>query len=177
MRSIPEFEFKGEPLSSENSEMFLNLILSKEKEVPLHASTIAEDQISKIFLLRIKTYDLKFMVTDFFFSFCVWLFIDRPGRLMILLRLCYQYWRDTEKELIGIEDFAQMFPFGTPTEVELKEMWYSQKFPDRPSLESDNLLDYPELWHPDAKEKVIDLKIDHERKKKRKNRKINYKGD
>jgi len=149
-KPIPEFIFTGQSLSKENSELYIKLLLyGREKEAPLGESSIATDSISQIFLKRIKGYKLKFTVTDLFFGFCVELFVDSPGILMILLRLCYQYWRNTGQELIGVEDFAYIFPCGTPNKDELKEMWESQKYRDHPALSSDNLLDYPELWPSD----------------------------
>lgn len=39
-----------------------------------------------------------------------------------------------------------MFPFGTPSEEELEEMWDSQKCEKANALDSDNLLDYYEVW-------------------------------
>lgn len=172
MKPVPEFRFKGEPFSVENSKQFIRLLLAKNNEIPMAESEVAEDPIGQMFLKRIDHYKLKFTVTDFFFAFSAISFIDRPGKIMIFLRLCFQYWRDTGKKLIGIEDFAMIFPNGTPTDDELRTMWKSQKYFDRPSNSfSDNILDYPESWSSDAEEKSESHSL---RKKKRK---VNWEED
>ena len=163
MKQVPEFKFKGEPLSEEYSKNFLKLLMAKKNERPLAESKLAKDFLAQIFLKRIEGYELKFTVTDFFFAFSATIAFNNPGKVMILLRLCYQYWRDESETLIGIEYFAQIFPWGAPTDGELKEMWYSQKYNDRPSDSlNDNLLDYPELWIP----AVEDVKRLKEKKRK-----------
>lgn len=143
---IPIFGFKGEPLSKENSEYLISLFLNQKNEKSLDQITLKDEFLSQIFLKRIKVYNLKFVISDFFFVICLLTFVRDPGKVMILLRLCYQYWKMTGKNFIGINDFAEMFPFGTPSNQELKKIWESQKRKNYKSGESDNLLDYPELW-------------------------------
>lgn len=145
MKTIPEFTFKGELLKKENMELMASLFLNKSKERHLDKSEISDEFLAQIILKRIEVYSLKFTITDFFFIMCLSTFAVNPGKIMILLRLCYQYWLQTKKELLGIEDFGNMFPWGTPSEEELKEMWDSQKYYER-KTGSDNLLDYVENW-------------------------------
>jgi len=70
-------------------------------------------------------------------------FLDSPGKVMLLLRLCYQYHKKSGKTYLNIDDWAMIFPFGTPTEDEFNQMWESQKlYGERP----DNMVDYVEYW-------------------------------
>lgn len=170
-KNIPEFKFKGEPLSNENTQRYMSVYMVKEKQKLLNESNFRDEFIAKIFLKRIEVYELKFMVTDFFFAMCIATFVNTPGRVMILLRLCYQYWKNTGKEIIDIDDFAYIFPWGTPTESELEQMWNSQKYFDRPENCSDNLLDYPELWSSEGREL---LKKSEKSMNSLKKRKINW---
>jgi len=165
MKQVPEFKFKGEPLSEEYSKNFLKLLMAKKNERPLAESEVTKDFLAQIFLKRIEGYELKFTVTDFFFAFSTMIAFNNPGKVMILLRLCYQYWRDENEALIGIENFAQIFPWGAPTDEELKKMWDSQKYFDRPSDHlNDNLLDYYDSW----------ISATEEVKSRKKKRKINW---
>ncbi len=164
MKSVPEFKFKGVPLCDENVKLLRDLIMNKSKEKPLNESELSKDGASQIFLKRIKVYDLKFMVTDFFFAICMEIFINNPAKIIMLLKLCYQYWRDHGTTILNIETFCKMFPFGTPSDDELKVMWVYQKWPDHPDdCFSDNLLDYPESWLPDT---VEESKLEKSKKKK-----------
>ena len=150
MKTIPEFTFKGEQFSEENSKNFLQLLLNAKKEISLKESEIKSERSAQIFLERIEVYRLKFVVSDFFFIMCMMTFVKSPGHIMILLRLCYQYWEKTDKDFIGINEFAEIFSYGTPTDKELETMWDSQKYFEREPGGSDNLLDYYISWGGDT---------------------------
>jgi len=141
---FPKFVFKGEPLSKENLLLVINLLMLKDKEVPLDQTEkeMLDSFPVQIFLKRIKAYKLPFTITDFFFSISIMTMCDTPGVLMILLRLCYQYYLKTGKTLLGIEDWAFMFSESIPTASELDIMWESQK---RDSL-IDNMVDDVQYW-------------------------------
>ena len=150
--------------------------MGKNRETSLNESEYSKDGASQMFLKRIKLYDLKFMVTDLFFAICIKIFIDRPAKIMMLLRLCYQYWRDYGGTLLNIETFCLMFPNGTPSDDELRVMWKSQKYLDRPAdCFSDNLLDYAESWLPDTVEENKSKKSKKKESKKKVKRKVDWK--
>ena len=143
--SIPQFEFRGQPLSDQNSKFFLNCIINKIHEISLiEDKELGEQFLVKVFLKRIKAYDLKFNISNFFFVMSLVTFVDTPANAMILLRLCWQYWKRTRKEFLNIEDWAFIFPMGTPTQLELKKMWESQKRKDEPIGE--NMIDNIKYW-------------------------------
>lgn len=143
--NIPTFEFKGQKLTNENI-MTLMGLLNNSGEVPLEKDIqLASIFLPKIFLVRIKGYGLKFNVSNYFMAMSILTFVDNPGKTMLLLRLAYQYWKKTNKEYLSIKEWCEIFPWGTPTEEELKQMWDSQKC-SREGFGSDNLLDKAELW-------------------------------
>ena len=144
---IPEFSFKGKQLTEEQCQIFLGLVMAKEKEIPLGESEIASDFGAKILLKRLECYNLPFVITDFFYGMSTITFVDRPGVVMILLRLCWQEWKKNGTDYFGIEIWAnKMFPWGVPENKELETMWDSQKGFACGLEKMDNLLDSPEAW-------------------------------
>lgn len=141
--NFPTFTFIGQPLTKEQSHYFISLVLNKSKELPLKHSQpdLKNIPLSQILLKRIEHYPLPFEITDFFMLISILTFVNSPGNIMILLRLCYQYFKKTNKSLLNIEDWSNIFPFGYPTTQELNQMWLSQKLPN-----NNNMVDYPELW-------------------------------
>jgi hypothetical protein len=71
-------------------------------------------------------------------------FASNPGRIMILLRLCWQQYMKNGTKLFDFNTWAtDMFPWGVPTEQELEVMWDSQKAAEQPL---GNLLDNEDVW-------------------------------
>ena len=145
MNQIPEFSFEGRPLTQEESAFFIKLSLNADKEKNLKESSINKEFLAQVLLKRIQGYNLKFEISDFFFIISVLCFANNPGKIMILLRLCFQYWLKTERSFLGISEWVDIFPSGVPTEKELEQMWDSQKFSEA-GVMTDNLVDCPSLW-------------------------------
>jgi hypothetical protein len=142
---IPEFEFKGQPLTEEQSKGFIGMFLNRNKEKPLKEDDRIRDEFpTQIFLKRISAYELGFEVSNFFFAMSMMTFATNPGKIMLLLRLCYQYHKKTRKTMLGINEWGEMFPWGTPTEEEMESMWDSQKKMGEPV--GGNMLDNPKYW-------------------------------
>lgn len=140
MPTMPKFTFRGRPLTKEESKLYIGLIFSKSSkgEESIDKSSIKDEFAAKILIKRIQVYKLPFNISDMFFVMSVETFAKNPGKLMILLRLCYQYHQKTQQTFLGIDEWTQLF---VPTDQELKQMWGSQKHPDY-----DNLLDNPFYW-------------------------------
>ena len=89
---------------------------------------------------RIQHYPLPFDMSVFFVALSIICGIDRPGKAMGLLWLAFCYHKKTGKKWLGIEDWAEIFPFGMPTDEEWETWWDSQK-------ESQvNKVDHPKYW-------------------------------
>lgn len=138
---IPKFEFKGKPLTQKQAKLFVTLLFKKDTEEPINISSLKNEFSAKILIKRIEVYKLKFNISDMFLIMSIETFIDNPAKLIILLRLCYQHWQKTNQTFLNINEWANIFPWGIPTEQELHNMWKSQKHP-----EYNNLLDYPFSW-------------------------------
>lgn len=143
---LPDFLFKGQPLTREQSGHFMSLYMNKESEEALQDSKLANEFLSQVLLKRVRALELPFTFTDFFLIMSIDCFVDRPGMIIILLRLCYQLWKDKGVTHFGIDQWAIMFPFGCPSAQDLDKYWDSQKFVERKSPASDNLLDYSCFW-------------------------------
>lgn len=142
--NVPRFEFKGTPLSKETYE-FMGIITCTTSEIPLEYSNLADEFLAQILIKRIRAFDLPLKVTALFFVYATSLWVDRPGNVIILLRLMYQWatekgWRD-----FGSKEFLEMFPT-IPTKEELQEFWLSQKIKGERKGFTDNMLDYAENW-------------------------------
>jgi len=143
-RTFPEFKFNGRQLKEKESKMLLSLMLSTDNEKSLKDDEeLANEFASKIILKRINAYDLKFEISNFFLIMSIVTFATSPGNLMILLRLCYQYWKKTNKSLLNVADWANIFPMGVPTNEELIQMWDSQKHQNEPLS---NMVDNVVYW-------------------------------
>jgi len=146
IKQIPEFHFQGHRLTKENSERLIQFILAANKDVLLsETEEIAKTFLAQIFLKRIAGYKLPYTVTTAFFMMSMLTFVDRPGNVMILLWLCHQYFKKTGKVKLGIAEWVDIFPWGTPTKEEREKWWDSQKIKpeERVGL---NLVDLPEMW-------------------------------
>lgn len=147
---IPEFEFQGQPLDKENTGRLLSLVMlgMQGVDVPMEEDgNIADLFLTKVASKRIKAYGLPFNLSNLFFVASVMTFVTTPGMVMGLLWLAKRYADRTQKTLLKIEDWCEIFPFGTPREEDQETWWDAQKVTwDRKSLESDNMVDYPSLW-------------------------------
>jgi hypothetical protein len=140
---IPEFKFKGEPLSRKESEQLLVMIMNKNKEKDISENKdLSEVFTVKIFLKRKDAFNLPFSITDFFVGMSS-KFLGKPGTAITLLWLCFCYYKKTGKRLLDINDWCLMFPWGLPTDKELEAFWDSQKGPEEPL---GNMIDNPEYW-------------------------------
>lgn len=142
--SVPEFKFKGQPLSQESMALIGKLIISAEQEVELEKDeTLKNEFLRNLIVKRFEVYDLKFKITNFFFIASLITFVANPGKAMIMLWLAFNYWKKTNKEVLGIKEWCEVFAWGTPSEEELLIMWDSQKAPKEPS---GNMLDNKNYW-------------------------------
>ena len=140
--SIPEFEFKGAPLTEETTGTITSFILNPESEKELSEDELLKDSFyMQMILKRFEAYNLKYKITNFFFVSSLSTFVDSPAKVMLLLWLTHQYWKKAGKELMGIGEWCGMFPMGAPTDDELHVMWDSQK-----DSEHNNMLDDPQYW-------------------------------
>jgi len=145
MDKIPEFQFKGQPLTDQNMQRMLSLYMSRDKEVPIEQDKeLAELFPVKVLIKRIAGYGLPFNVTNFFFLMSMVTFTEgNPGKIMMLLWLSNRHYQKTGVKLLGIHEWADIFPMGTPTGEECRKFWDSQKKVDEPL---GNMLDNPNYW-------------------------------
>mgnify|MGYP001021929473 CR=1 FL=1 len=138
---IPKFEFVGQPLSEEQSRQLMALLLNKDKDVPLAQEPIlANEKSSQMILKRIEAFKLPFTITAQFMIASIMTWVSSPGKLVALLWLCHNYHKQTGKTLLNIEDWTNMFPWGTPTDKEFGLWWDKQK------CKYDNKVDLLSLW-------------------------------
>jgi len=147
---IPSFTdmMKTRQLTESEASDFLRINLGKDVEIPLEEDdTLSVTLLGQILLSRIKSYELGFNVTNAFFGMSVMTFAERPGRIMILLRLMYENFQKYRIKDFDINHWGMtMFAMGVPTDDSLEEMWESQKCKREDSFATDNLLDYKENW-------------------------------
>jgi len=123
LEKIQEFKFKGSPLTEEQTKHCLGLLISKGSDCPLGEDTegLKDELLAQIFLKRIEVYELPFKVSTYFFLMSLMTTFTNPGKVMILLRLCYQEHLKTGCSYFDIETWCDMFSFGPPTEEELSK--------------------------------------------------------
>jgi hypothetical protein len=146
---IPEFVFRGAPLDKEQAGNLLRLIMASmekgEKNLD-EEDTISGMFLSQVAIKRIEAYGLPKITAPFFLA-SLMTFMKSPGMVMGMLWLAKCYSDKTGKKRLTVQDWCEMFPLGTPTEKECNEWWDSQKVTwKRQGMESDNMVDYPELW-------------------------------
>ena len=143
---VPFSKFPVRPMTLEESKMFMQLIMiEKDGSMP----PFEETKIELPFELRLIKGSLS---SRFTFE------MTEPLQLMIaqisgsagnvIMYLTYLQYRakKLDKRKLSIEDFANIFPMGFPTNKSLQDAWDSQKVnrsADNPNG-SDNLLDYQE---------------------------------
>jgi hypothetical protein len=122
-----------------DSEMFAKLILSKHSTFE-----ITEDDkpfFYKMIESRVK-YNHDYELDDRTILFLT--FICRTAFVAVVYCWCLQY-ESKKRNLkqITLEDFAEIFPNGFPSESDLVAVWLKQKVKRRSGFsDSDNLLDY-----------------------------------
>ena len=118
-----------------------------------------------ILLKRIKHLNLPFIVTDYFILMSIVSFADNPGKIMILLRMMYDHYRnnphlianqgkrivrdDGKDVMIFNHDkwCMDMFPNGVPAEKDLNRIWDNQKVKEFDTRNlTDNMLDNSSNW-------------------------------
>jgi hypothetical protein len=142
--SIPEFKFKGEPLTDEGMKTLTSLLMSTSNEKPLNEEEgLSTDFSAQMLLKRIEAYGLKFQISNFFLVASVLTFCNNPAKLMILLWEAHKYSKKSGKNLLTAEDWCHMFPDGPPTDDECHAFWDSQKAEGEPL---GNMLDNAKYW-------------------------------
>lgn len=145
-----DFKFKGRPLTRKETEIFIALGTAKDKDQPLDQEDILKDEfLAQILLKRIKFYKLPFTISAMFYIISVSTVFTNPGKVIMLLWLAHQSHKKVHHNrvtILGIDEWADIFPNGVPTEEELERMWKSQKAPGAPM---GNLLDDIKTWNPD----------------------------
>ena len=144
---VPEFTFRSRPMTKEETETFVQLHMSTKPDAVLGETGVEEFEnefLVKIIKKRFEVYKLPFKMTDKFLLMSMMTFAQNPGKIMILLRLCWQKYVENGTKLFDLLVWAQeVFPWGVPTEQELEAMWDSQKAKDQPY---GNLIDNPDIW-------------------------------
>jgi hypothetical protein len=143
---IPNLTFEPTPLSKEASEQIMTMLMvvNSGKEVALEQSSLNQEFLAQVLLKRIKAYKLPFTFTDMFFLASVLTFVDVPGKVMALLRICWQHWKKSGKTEFNLFCWcSELFPHGVPSDSDLQSWWDSQKDNNAPL---GNLVDRSDLW-------------------------------
>ena len=148
---VPKFEFVGRELETEEMDIYLSILLNKDKEVNFERDGTLMQQCHfpcQILLKRKVAYKLPIQIGNFFMLMSLLTFINSPAHVVLLLWLCLQYYKKTGKTFLGAEEWGEIFPNGPPSNEELNMMWASQKHKtDADGSFSDiNLLDVHALW-------------------------------
>lgn len=147
---IPEFKFKGVPLTQEQTELVFSLIVNSKGESEVDVSldeNINSTFLAEVAIKRMRAYNLPFKITNYFFVASVITFMNTPGMVMGMLWIAKCYADRTKKDNLTIQDWCELFPWGAPTQEECDTWWDSQKVTwERHGVESDNMVDYLELW-------------------------------
>jgi len=147
-------------MDKEQTAAMLQLLLSSKagRDQPMQDDPMVRDLFhAKVAFKRIETYPLPFQWSSSFFLMSLLTFIKGPAHIMATLWLskCYCEKMDKAKGyMLTIEDWANIFPFGAPTQEEFETWWDSQKC-ERRNGGMDNLVDYVEEWGLPAKEVTI----------------------
>lgn len=137
---VKEFEKTVKhPMTEWDAEMFAKLILSKHSKFE-----ITEEEkpfFYKMIESRVKSFH-DYELDDRTILFLT--FICRTAFVAVVYCWCLQY-ESKKRNLkqITLEDFAEIFPNGFPSESDLVAVWLKQKVKRRSGFsDSDNLLDY-----------------------------------
>jgi len=151
-KRIPEFQFRGSPLSEDNTVRLLDMALTTLNKPELE-KPIEQDEVLKtvfgaqIAVKRISVWELPFNISNFFFIASVMTFVNSPGMVVAMLWLAKCYAEKNKKTYLNLSDWCELFPAGTPTEQECSDWWDSQKIPfEERTTTNDNLVDVRELW-------------------------------
>lgn len=144
---FPKLTFEGRKLNSEETEKVARILLSAQNhpviEMPLaYDSSLREEFLAQVFLKRVTGYQLHFNITNVFFLLSMICFLNSPGKVMLLLRMCFEYAEEHHKTLLNASDWVYMFPWGVPSEEEWEQMWDSQK------QDGLNMVDNIMYWKP-----------------------------
>ena len=146
---LPEFEFKGRPLTEKEMGNFMDLTFAARDagvEKPCDEDPkLADEFAAKVVNKRIQAYKLPFKVTNLFLVASLATFVDRVGNVIIMLWLAHKHAEKTGKTLLNLTDWIDMFPWGVPTDDELHSWWLKQKV-DEDGVTNQNALDYAATW-------------------------------
>ena len=143
---IPIFQFKGKPLELRESEIFIHLLMSKPEEKPCQEdSELMKEFIPKVISDRIDIYKIDLSISNVLMAMLDFCFIrGNPGKAMGCLWILYTYSKKSGKKSLSLEDFADIFPDGCPSQHEFEEWWDSQK--GGKDTEYDNAVDMASFW-------------------------------
>ncbi len=150
------------PMSKEESMIFLNLLMTKEKDFLIdineinkesktykHFKGLIESFLAQVFLKRLSTLT-KLRIT--------------LGGLIVLIQymnnpaiaVTYAYYLNSklpEGTLVTLEEIGNVFPWGFFSKEQIEKMWDELKVKSTDALDecvcygaADNLLDYVEFW-------------------------------
>lgn len=145
-KEIPLIEFDPVKLTEDQTKKLFGLLLNKDKEKDIEA---LDDELSRSFfcqilIKRVHGYNLPFRFTNFFILASMLTFVNNPGKVMFLLRICYQYWKKTGCFDFNLDTWSRdIFPFGVPSEEYYNFWWDNQKYPGAPL---GNLVDIASFW-------------------------------
>jgi hypothetical protein len=143
---IPQFKFRGQQLDKEQSEMCLKLLLTTRHdpsvEKPFQEDVDLMNEFpAKVIAKRIEHYPLPFNITNLFLVMSLFCGFDSPGKWMCLLWIVHNVAKARNQKLFTLENWCEMFPWGTPTEEEFQTWWDSQK-----DEHGNNRVDNPQEW-------------------------------
>lgn len=147
---LPKFKFRGTPMTQDQTMKVMGLMMTRDSEGPV----TKDEELSGLFpvaviLKRITAYGLPFTFSNSFILASLLCGMNSPGKAMIVLALAFQYYKEKKSScsdmssLLTIDDWANMFPWGFPSDSEFQLMWESQKSADEPH---GNLVDNPRHW-------------------------------
>lgn len=144
---VPEINFQNDDfvhLSEEQAKLLVQLGFNLDKEKPIEESELSREFVPQMLSKRLAAYNLPFSFTDLFLLASMVTWVTNPGKVMILLRMCYQLYKKKGTACFNLDVWCkELFPGGVPSDKALQEYWDSQKHPEAPL---GNLLDLEDNW-------------------------------
>jgi hypothetical protein len=123
---IPKFEFKGQPLTKEQTDIFIKLSFCTDEKYFEDDQELMQYPIFKIISSKNKSFELNLKISNILIVALEDFFIKgNPGKAMGILWILYCNYNG---EMITFKDaFFRIFPYGLPTHQEFEIWWDSQK--------------------------------------------------
>lgn len=140
------YNIEHAPMTNTESETFIKAtFLDMQVKEPFNAEDVARMEYGLATILFRRTQYVHDVTLSKGLAIFTLAISDRPGTIVLWAYTYHQMYRELGR-MVTIDDFANVFPMGIPTEKAMEQIWEDQKAYTRGEKSNRNLIDDKVNW-------------------------------